>query len=189
MTTRVNVGLLVLALCVALMGCSRVDKSARKAASDPVPPELREEATPDSEQSGSAPPQNSPAAALSQKLREVHEAADSARSREQKLAAARNLLSLYESISSEGSPHLISVQQDLLARAAHFQLESSPARAKELVERGLLLSSTPSILRANLFLALADAEEALGNQERAKKALMEALAINENLFESEMETP
>lgn len=189
MMLRPNVVPRVLALCIALSGCSRFEESAGEAASDTAPSERQEDATPHPEQSDGTPPQESPEDVLGQKLRKVHEEADAARSLEEKLASAQSLLSLYEAISSGNSPHLISVRQDLLARAAHFQLESSPAHAKESAERGLLLSRAPSVLRANLFLALADAEEALGSQERAKKALMEALAINEQLFESEMETP
>lgn len=126
---------------------------------------------------------------LAERLRKVHEEADAARSQKEKSLSAERLLSLYEATGAESSPHFLSVRQDLAARAAQLLLEESPSRAKESAERGLSLSNAPSVVRANLLLALADAEEALRNPSKAKRALVEALVINEELFQSEMEAP
>jgi hypothetical protein len=126
---------------------------------------------------------------LAEQLRKAHEEADAAHSNAAKLASAEQLLALDKTLGENDSPHLIALRQDLAARAAELLLQQTPARARESALRGLSLSSAPSVLRANLLLALADAEEALKNEDQTRKALVEALSINEKLFESEMQTP
>ncbi len=126
---------------------------------------------------------------LPSRLRSVHEAADRADSEEERLHMADELLVLFRRIESDRSPHLVSVRQDLAARAANLLVASAPKRAKVAAEEGLALSHQPSILRANLFISLADAEEALGNDAAARSALLRAITINETLLESELKTP
>lgn len=181
---KTGVYCLVLALCAA--ACSRAEDSTSR-----QQVVLKQEADPPDRNVDPLPPPPSThgSPSLAEQLREVHEGADSARSAREKTLSAERLLSLYEATGTEDSPHLLAVRQDLAARAAQLLMEEAPDRAKESAQLGLNLSQTPSVLRANLFLALADAEEALGNRAQAKRALLEALVINEELFRSEMETP
>lgn len=179
--TRIGVVMLLVALFTISLGCSRSESRKRQETLSAEPTAPKSET---SQFDSSAPN-----ATLGQRLRKLHEEADKAASLEEKSAAADNLLSLYDSVSHDNSPHVVSVRQDLAARASQLLLDKSPARSKQLAKSGLELSQAPSVLRANLFLVLADAEEALGNKDQAKKALVEALTINEKLFESELKTP
>jgi hypothetical protein len=143
------------------------------------------------EQLGESPP----LADLTAQLKEAHQIADSAASGEEKQRAAERLAALFDAVASleetpaGTSPHVVAVRQDLAARASQLWLEHAPKDAKRLAERGLALSETPSVLRANLYIALADAEEALGRPSEARSALVSALSINAQLFEAELEHP
>lgn len=188
MTRRRFVPLATLVAVAVSLSCSRPDDAHKREGK--APSEARDDAEAlRMESQSSGPSMRESSTALGRRLRKIHEAADAATTAEERAAAGADLLSLYESLGAENSPHLISVRQDLAARAAQLLLETSPARSRKAAEQALEISAAPSVLRANLFLALADAEEALGNTEKAKKALVLALSINEELFESEMNTP
>lgn len=176
---------LVLALSVTAWGCSRAENAVQKEQAAAGERALRSEQGP--ARQARRPKEVSPP--LAEQLRKVHAEADAARSKKEKARSSQRLLSLFDATEGESSPHLTSVRQDLAARAAELLLDESPEQAKQSAERGLFLSNTPTVLRANLLLVLADAEEALGNQDKAKRALVEALLINEELFKSEIETP
>lgn len=141
-------------------------------------PVLEEQGVPDEAQVG-----------FTAKLKQVHQFADTATSREEKQEAARRLTAAFEEAAHTTSPHVVAVRQDLAARASQLQLEEAPLEAKRLAEMGLALSDAPSVLRANLFIALADAEEALAKPSEARSALVSALAINQQLFEAELMHP
>lgn len=172
------------------LSCSRSDPAERRQeVTSPAPPEDAGTAPALSQKENSGFPSGEHGVPLEKRLRKLHEDADAATSPEERAAAGERLLSLYEALSAENSPHLISIRQDLAARAAQLLLATSPSRSRKSAQDGLELSTAPSVLRANLFLALADADETLGNKENAQKSLVEALAINEKLFETEIEAP
>lgn len=188
MTGRLFSPVVALMVVAAFLGCSRPDGAKNRQGQPPSETRV-DGASERVENEISGSPSRGSGAALGQRLRKLHETADAATTAEERAAAGADLLALYESLSAENSPHLISVRQDLAARAAQLLLATSPARSRDAAKAGLRLSSAPSVLRANLFLALADAEEALENPEEAKNALVFALSINEELFESEINTP
>lgn len=126
---------------------------------------------------------------LSTRVKHVHQVADKASTTSEKQAAAELLTDLFEETATPPSPHVTAIRQDLAARASQLRLEEAPLEAKRLAEQGLSLSDTPSVLLANLFIALADAEEALKNSSQARSALVSALTINEQLFEAELQHP
>jgi len=184
MNTRVAVVWMMCAFGPLATSCTPDEPGPEQVAASPTPPTFQGDGAPVSPLP--APPVDPE---LPKRLRALHEAADQATSKEERLHAADELLMMFEDTRRGDSYHLVSVRQDLAARASHLLLDSSPERAKAAAESGLLLSLAPSVLRANLFIALADAEEALGDPVATKKALLHALAINEALFESEMESP
>src|SRR5690606_5578050 len=126
---------------------------------------------------------------LTTRLKRAHQIADQASTTSEKQAAAELLTDLFEETAATPSPHVTAVRQDLAARASQLRLEEAPLEAKRLAEQGLALTENPSVLLANLFIALADAEEALRNQAQARSALVSALTINEQLFEAELQHP
>lgn len=187
MSTRGVVLGVMVALAATIASCAR-DKPAHEdrtvaPTSAPTTPSPEPPLTPSTADS------KAQQTALPEQLRALHEAADHADSSEERRHAADELLEMFRRTETETSPHLISVRQDLAARAASLLIESSPERAKAAAESGLRISDSPSVLRANLFIALADAEEALGRETEARKALLRALTINEELFESELKSP
>ena len=126
---------------------------------------------------------------LTTRLKRVHQVADQASTTSEKQAAAELLTDLFEETTATPSPHVTAIRQDLAARASQLRLEEAPLEAKRLAEEGLALTNTKSVLLANLFIALADAEEALKNPPEARSALVSALTINEQLFDAELQHP
>jgi tetratricopeptide (TPR) repeat protein len=119
----------------------------------------------------------------------AHRAADEAKNRVAEEKAARLLEQALTLPPAPGEASLI-LRQDLSVRAATLRLRGGELKQAEvLVRQGLALSEAPSAARAQLFITLADVEEAKGQADDAKQALLNALAINQELFEKELEEP
>ena len=88
------------------------------------------------------------------------------------------------------SPELAApVLQDLASRAARLTLALGRAEdSRDWAERGLALEGQP-LFRANLLVTLADAEQKLGHADIAREHLVEALGINRDLLDQELEEP
>ena len=127
---------------------------------------------------------------LTGRLRAAHALADEAQSGKQIEAALVELEQLFTLTDAEEGPHILAVRQDLAARIAEFKLKSGElSGAASAAQQGLALTDKPTLLRANLFIVLADIEEAQSNTDAATVALMSALTINQHLFDAELETP
>ncbi len=125
-------------------------------------------------------------------LRLAHEEADDARTPAERAEALASIGRLFEARLPGGvdDPATRALRQDLASRAARLALElGRSAEALDWATRGLGLSSAPTVLRANLLLVRADALEATGQREAARAALVEALAINQQLLDQELENP
>lgn len=119
----------------------------------------------------------------------AHRAADEAKDRAAEAGAVRLLEQALALPSTPGEAALI-LRQDLSVRAATLRLRGGDLKQAEvLVRQGLALSDAPSAARAQLLMTLADVEEAKGQVDEAKQALLGALAINQELFETELEEP
>lgn len=152
--------------------------------------------------SGCDSPEDAPRAgtsALSQEIGqwlarvgEAHRQLDRARDVGQMDEAKRQL----EAILDEEPPatlaaeHWAEVRQDIAGRLSRLALERGELeRARSWAERGLGFHEGPSVFRANLFVARANAERALGDADAASASLLEALKVNERLLEQELENP
>ena len=146
--------------------------------------------TPERKEPSASPSAPAIAHSWAQEVRKVHESADHAETHEALVNHARRMeqLAFYEARPPQREA--IQLAQDLAARSALLYLRASqPDEARRVVLRGLRRSDEPSASRTQLFMTLADAEEALGHGSSARKALLEALAINQQLFKKELETP
>lgn len=118
----------------------------------------------------------------------AHEAADQADSPKERLKAAQLIEDAFEQEAT--SPTGMILRQELAARGASIWVElGREDAALDLIQRGQRLGSQPTASRAQLFIARADLAEHLGHESEAREALMEALRINQQLFEEEMEEP
>lgn len=85
---------------------------------------------------------------------------------------------------------ILPLRRDLADRAARIELaRGKPREALSWTGRGLSLSDTPGVFRANLLLTAAEAHEALGQTEAARSALLQALQVNQSLLDQEVENP
>lgn len=121
-------------------------------------------------------------------LLEAHAAADAAETEQMQVQAARSMESAFGMPVS--TPAALELRQELAARAAAIWIElGRDAAAESLIQSGLELSSHPSAARAQLLMVQADLAEGRGRDELARASLMAALAINQQLFEQEIEEP
>lgn len=127
------------------------------------------------------------AAAWVSDLRAAHERADAA---EQwgDLEAARLAL---ETLAGTPAPagvaptHARAARQDLYFRLATLAaMRSEHADARDAATAGLALGQEDDVLTANLLIARAEAEEALGEREGASRDFLAALRINEALLDA-----
>lgn len=127
---------------------------------------------------------------LAEETRHAHDLADRANTDPLKREALAALEQVTRKMRQLGTPHSIAVQQDLSARTAGLLLEAGRREdARTELRMALALTEKPTILRANLFITLADVEEAEKNHDVARAALMEALKINQTLLDTELEKP
>lgn len=150
--------------------------------------ELREASLPEEEMED-----KSPAGSMDTNFKRAlilaHQAADEAKDRSADEKAAKLLEEALSLAPLSGEATLI-LRQDLSARAGSLRLRVGDLKTAELlVRRGLSMSEAPSAARAQLFIVLADVEEARGHGDAAKQALLGALSINQELFERELEEP
>lgn len=125
-------------------------------------------------------------------LEEAHRAADAAKDPTSRGVAVARLAELYERENTlpRDLPEIVELRQDLAVRAARLELAASDASAAlAWVERGLALSEEPSVLAATLWMVAADAHETRGDFGEARRALHQALAINQQLLHRELEEP
>jgi len=130
-------------------------------------------------------------------LRSAHSAADGA-SAHDKLSPSRteDALAAIAKAYTEPLPPQISftealpLRQDLADRAARLELaQGNPQAALTWTARGLALSTAPGVFRANLLLTSADAHEAMNQPDAARAALLQALEVNQQLLDRELENP
>lgn len=123
-------------------------------------------------------------------VKKAHSDADAARSPSEQKTAVEELATSFSAVPSDGDPKTLALRQDLAARAAGLSLSLGDARgARDWAVRGLALSDGRTVLRAQLLLMRADAERALGDTAASGDLLVEALGINQDLLERELETP
>lgn len=185
-------GVLAAVCALVVVACSRDEPSASEQASaasarlaeqeQDAPPEVAE--PPSSEVAQDEVRQRT---AVS-KLELLHERIDHADTAEERRETLQALTEAFEGLPGEGK--FVLAKQDLAYRAARLALESEEAAlAKRWAERGLELSREVDVGRANLLLALADAERALGNDEREREVLMQALTVNQKILKEELRDP
>jgi hypothetical protein len=125
----------------------------------------------------------------------VHAQLDGAESAIDKRAALSDVERVFEaspppSTMDVSAPELLPLRQDLASRAARVELDlGHAASADQWARRGLALTTTPSIFRANLLLDAAEARRRQGDDAGARAALVEAMQINQHLLDEELETP
>jgi tetratricopeptide (TPR) repeat protein len=177
--------LVLMTMGTSLGACSRSEAPESKAS---VAQSEAEEVTP---RQAAAEPEvtRSSEKDFKQALIVAHRAADEAKERPAEEEAARLLEQALTLPVAPGETSLI-LRQDLSVRAATLRLRGGDLKQAEvLVQQGLALSDAPSAARAQLLMTLADVEEAKGQLDEAKQALLGALAINQELFEKELEEP
>ncbi len=177
-------------------GCAERPESAETAAQSTV--SKPEPASPVSE-APSAP--NAPS--WLSRLRTVHTQADAAaasgpskRDARKKGAASQTAIGAIANLYAAPPPpqlsadELLPLRRDLADRAARLELaQGNPRAALTWTSRGLSLSDAPGVFRANLLLTAADAHQALGQGDDARAALLQALQVNQQLLDRELENP
>ncbi len=119
----------------------------------------------------------------------AHDRADAATTDSEKLHVAKLIANLAQS-PLPGHTDSIVLAQELAARGSRLYVELQQLDlAAQLISAGLELSKVPSVARAQLMIARADTERARGNEEGERTALLEAISINQQLFETELESP
>jgi hypothetical protein len=123
-------------------------------------------------------------------LRKLHADVDAAESPAQMRAVEARLESAFEAEwplqPSEAAP----LRQDLAERAARLALaQDRVEEARKWAQKGLDVADGQPFLRANLLVALADAERQANALDSARGHLLEALAINQELLDRELEHP
>jgi tetratricopeptide (TPR) repeat protein len=119
-----------------------------------------------------------------QAVQAAHAQADSAHGDAERAAAAEALERAYRAVPSDEDPTLTWVRQDLCVRIGDAALRRGDADAALLwAERGLGLSESSNVARADLFRVKGEALEAQGKKEDAVRALHDALEINQQLME------
>jgi hypothetical protein len=128
-------------------------------------------------------------------LRAVHAQLDAAKGASAQREALRAVERLFESAAPQGTgvtsaPELLPLRQDLASRAAQVELAlGQAASAGRWAQRGLALSTAPSLFRANLLLDAAEARRLEGDDAGARAALLDAMQVNQHLLEEELENP
>jgi hypothetical protein len=131
-----------------------------------------------------------PKASWSQALLDAHSAGDKASSNSARLDAAQSMEKLAFAADRPQKPAATLLAQELVARASRLYLAAGQAtRALPLVQRGLDLSAEPTVARAELLMILADCQNAVGNTELERAALLQALSVHELLFKKELNGP
>jgi tetratricopeptide (TPR) repeat protein len=126
-------------------------------------------------------------------LRRAHAAADAAKTGVELKAAVEQLeQSLGGFGGSEASIGGSSTREQLL-QDGYFRLAEMEQRlghydrAIDYADRGLEVSSSASVARANLFIVKAQAQRARGESTEAAQSLMQALGINERLMKESLD--
>jgi len=123
---------------------------------------------------------------------EAHRQLDRARDSSEVEAAKRRLEQIVDETPPDAlaTEHWAEVRQDIAGRLSKLALDrGDPRGARSWADRGLDFRREPSVFRANLFIARANAERALGNADAASASLFEALKVNQQLLEVELENP
>jgi hypothetical protein len=195
-----------LVLVAIAVGCARSEEpdSGKTDSLPPTPspiatttPELPQVGAPTAPQGTWVPETASEpqAAAWVAELRSVHVKLDAAKSASEQRSALQAVERLFESPPQLGAvggtaPELLPLRQDLASRAARVELALGDAmNAGRWAERGLTLTSAPSLFRANLLLDSAEVSRRKGDHAGARAALLEAMQINQHLLEEELESP
>ncbi len=178
--------------CLMTAGCSK-DRSRHEADSERVttlspsaeaaaPAEAQSASQPESADQAESAPLGSKAAWID-RLRRVHQAADSAASPEQRRLAVAGLRGLLSEIPSSNAEDLRWVKQDVHFRIAKLELQQGAAQAAvDAATDGLQLSKQPSVAVSNLFMVQAQALEQLERKDEAIEAYHQALLVNEVLM-------
>jgi len=129
-------------------------------------------------------------AAWLEAVRQAHAGVDGAQSSDDKNDALRRIAVVLDEATPLPEASAAPVKQDLASRAARLALELGRAdEARGWAERGLALGNGMPFFRANLLVELADAERMLGKNEAAREHLVQALGINQDLLDRELEEP
>lgn len=120
-------------------------------------------------------------------VRRAHSLADEAEVSDRPLAARAAL----SPVAAQEAPHDVApllaraVRQDLYFRLATVAAAADDHEgARDAASAGLSLGEGPDVLTANLFIARAEAYEALGDGARASSDYLSALRINEALLDA-----
>lgn len=122
----------------------------------------------------------------------AHEAADLAETPATRREAVETVGRAFREPSPAGvsQAEALDIRQDLAARAAQLELSLGDAEsALDWTRRGLALSQSASVFRANLLMIQADVLTTQERPDLARKALLEALEVNTALLEQELENP
>ncbi len=184
-----HIGLLLLLALPS--SCARQEKSSQaKPDHEPATPSFSAPPAP-----ARAPTSEPSSASWVAELRSVHGRLDGATHASERHAVLQDVERLFESAPRErpevtAASEVLSLRQDLASRAARIELDLGDAvLAARWAQRGLALSQAPSLFRANLLLDAAEARRRLGDDAGARTALLEAMQINQNLLEEELENP
>lgn len=174
-------------LLLLVAACQREGSEERVASAPTASPAIASSAV------GVAPaPEAEATRSWLRELQVAHRAADDARDPTSRKAALELLTDLYQRGDTlpRAVEEIVQLRQDIAVRAARLALASSDEMAAlAWVERGLDLSGEPSVLAATLWMVAADAHEARGDLADARRALQQALAINQQLLDRELEDP
>jgi hypothetical protein len=121
-------------------------------------------------------------------LRAAHALADHATEPKSRLLALAALSRAYSRAPREAAA--LSLRQDLTARLANLsRVSGEPREALSWARRGLDEGGAASAMKAQLWIELGEAEVALEHNAAAKKALVEAMKVNEELMLTELGKP
>lgn len=136
---------------------------------------------------GREPAEDSAAATWVSTLRDAHQQADAAEQRGD-FDEARRVLEPLASTPAPGEvapTHARAARQDVYFRLATLaSLRGDHAAARDAAADGLALGQQDDVLTANLLIARAEANEALGEREGASRDFLAALRINEVLLDA-----
>lgn len=120
----------------------------------------------------------------------AHHQADHISTDKDSINAAQSLAELALDSARPDQEAALMLAQEAAARSASLYIKSDRVRdARALIERGLVVSAQPTVGLAQLYMVLADCEQAEDNEVASRQALLKALSINQELFALELKNP